>query len=188
MFCLTQSRIQKALPEGSNPEGRKDPNSTKSGASSAIESWLGSFVIFQGIRTSIAKKPYIFVIFFGEGGPDPLSPPPLWICTCNLENIFSKCLTFYICPTNYHMRLYRPQINVCSRKLYYLFLNKNKCCGYSKEQPHCDSSFEHPQSMFKLMGNKIIAILCLKNLLIWPYMLLLITLACSIRLIRLITL
>ena len=43
-----------------------------------IECWLGSFVIFQGIRTSIAKKPYIFVIFQGGGGgPDPLSP--LWI-------------------------------------------------------------------------------------------------------------
>ena len=37
------------------------------------ECWLGSFVIFQGIRTSIAKKPYIFVIF--KGGPEPLSPP-----------------------------------------------------------------------------------------------------------------
>ena len=34
------------------------------------------FVIIQGIRTSIAKKPYSFVIFQG-GGPDPLSPPPL---------------------------------------------------------------------------------------------------------------
>ena len=36
-------------------------------------------MIFQGIWTSIAKKPYIFVIFQGEGGgsepPDP--PPPL---------------------------------------------------------------------------------------------------------------
>ena len=35
-------------------------------------------VIFQGIQTSIAKKPYIFVIFQGGrggGGPDPLVPP-----------------------------------------------------------------------------------------------------------------
>ena len=31
-------------------------------------------MIFQGIWTSIAKKPYIFVIFQG-GGPTPLSPP-----------------------------------------------------------------------------------------------------------------
>ena len=38
-----------------------------------IECWLGSFVIFQGIRTSITKKPYIIVIF--QGGPNPLPPP-----------------------------------------------------------------------------------------------------------------
>ena len=35
--------------------------------------FICSFVIFQGIRTSIAKKPYIFVIF--QGGLDPLSLP-----------------------------------------------------------------------------------------------------------------
>ena len=41
-----------------------------------IEYWLGSFLIFQGIPTSIAKKPSIFVIFQGGGGggPDSLSP------------------------------------------------------------------------------------------------------------------
>ena len=32
----------------------------------------GSFVIFQGIWTSIAKELYMFVIF--HGGPDSLSP------------------------------------------------------------------------------------------------------------------
>ena len=48
-----------------------------------IECWLGSFVIFQGIWTSIAKKPFIFVIFQGWGGPDPLSSP-LWMSTCIL--------------------------------------------------------------------------------------------------------
>ena len=35
--------------------------------------WHGSFTTFQGIRTSIAKKPFISVIF--QGGPDPLSTP-----------------------------------------------------------------------------------------------------------------
>ena len=34
-----------------------------------IEYWLPSFVVLQGIRTSIAKKPYIFVI-----PPPPLDP------------------------------------------------------------------------------------------------------------------
>ena len=33
-----------------------------------------SFVIFQGILTSIANKSYIFVIFQGGGGPDPMTP------------------------------------------------------------------------------------------------------------------
>ena len=37
-----------------------------------INCWLGSLVIFQGIKTSIAKKPYSFVIL--QGGPDPLYP------------------------------------------------------------------------------------------------------------------
>ena len=40
-----------------------------------IECWLCSFVIFQGIETSIAKKP--FLLFFrgggGGGGSGPLS-------------------------------------------------------------------------------------------------------------------
>ena len=46
-----------------------------------IECWLGSFVIFLGIRTSIAQTLYIFVIFQGgRGGPDPLSP--LWVRPC----------------------------------------------------------------------------------------------------------
>ena len=38
-----------------------------------IECWLGSFMIFLGIRTSIVKKPYIFAIFQG-GGSGPLPP------------------------------------------------------------------------------------------------------------------
>ena len=33
-------------------------------------------VIFQGIRTGITRKPYIFVIFQGRG-PDPCPHPPL---------------------------------------------------------------------------------------------------------------
>ena len=31
-------------------------------------------MIFQGIQTSIAKKPFIFVIFRGGGGGPPLDP------------------------------------------------------------------------------------------------------------------
>ena len=49
-----------------------------------IECWLGSLVIFQGIQTSVAKKPYIFVIFQGSWGggggvrtPCSLLDPPM---------------------------------------------------------------------------------------------------------------
>ena len=73
-------------------EWREDPITTISAQSSVrqwngvslacrwwpnTECWLGSFVIFQGIRTSIAKKPYIFVI--NQGWSRPLVPSPLWI-------------------------------------------------------------------------------------------------------------
>ena len=45
-------------------------------------------VNFQGIPTSIAKKPYIFVIFQGGGGPDLLSP--LWIHPCQQTTLATK--------------------------------------------------------------------------------------------------
>ena len=43
-----------------------------------IECWLGSFVVLQEIRSSIGKKPYIFLIFQG-GVWTPFLP--LWIRT-----------------------------------------------------------------------------------------------------------
>ena len=47
-------------------------------ANNNIECWLGSFVIFQGIRTSAAEKPYSVVIFRGGGGGGVPTPcPPL---------------------------------------------------------------------------------------------------------------
>ena len=39
-----------------------------------IECWLSNFVIFQDIQISIAKKPYIFVIFQGGGVLTPCPP------------------------------------------------------------------------------------------------------------------
>ena len=47
-----------------------------------LNAGLDVFVIYA-IRTSIAKKPYIFVIF--RRGPDPLHP--LWILTKALFNM-----------------------------------------------------------------------------------------------------
>ena len=42
-----------------------------------IECWLGSFVIFQGSRTSIAKEPYSFVNLRERGVGTHFPPPPL---------------------------------------------------------------------------------------------------------------
>ena len=54
-----------------------------------IERWLGNFVIFQGIQTSIAKKPYILVNF--QGGVEGLDPvPPL-----DPSMICQECICIY---------------------------------------------------------------------------------------------
>ena len=50
------------------------------------------------------------------------------------------------------------KIRMHSRKLFFLFLSNNICCGYSKEPSQGDGSFEHPKHMFKLMSKKIITI------------------------------
>ena len=47
-------------------------------------------------------------------------------------------------------------------KLFYLFLNQNICCGYSKESSGWDGSFEHLKHMFNLMDKKINTILLSK--------------------------
>ena len=62
-----------------------------------------------------------------------------------------------------------PMIRVRNWKLFFLILNKNICCGYSKEPSRWDGSFEHPKHMFKLMDKKIITIL--RNLFLhnWLY-------------------
>ena len=77
-------------------EGTNDPNTTLSGPSSTHQRnaismafrWradvgptlsvgLVACLDFQGIRISIAKKPYIFVIFQGGGESGPPAPPTL---------------------------------------------------------------------------------------------------------------
>ena len=55
-----------------------------------------------------------------------------------------------------------PELRVRNRKLFFLFLNQNICCGYSKEPSQWDGSFEHPKHMFRVLNKKIIAkIICL---------------------------
>ena len=47
---------------------------------------------------------------------------------------------------------------VRSKKIIFLFLNQNICCGYSKEPSRWDGSFEHQKHMLKLLGKKILQI------------------------------
>ena len=61
------------------------------------------------------------------------------------------------------------QIRVRNWKLFFLFLNQNICCGYSKEPSRWDGSFEHPKLMFKLIDKKTIAILHNLFLHNWSY-------------------
>ena len=42
---------------------------------------------------------------------------------------------------------------------HFLFLNKNICCGCSKESSQGDGSFEHPKQKLKLIDEKIFTIL-----------------------------
>ena len=67
-------------------------------------------MIFQGILTSIAKIPYIFVIF--QGGPDPLSPPldPPMAKTFDYEQVLVDLLFCYAANCKDHYQ-----------KLYILF-------------------------------------------------------------------
>ena len=138
MYVISSSshaRIQKVLPEGSNFEGflgvclvverREDPNTTICGPTSARQRnaikwrfacvplvaqhcWLGSLVLFQEIRTTIAMKPYIPVILQGGGDldhlPPPPPPPPPWIRTCFLpgNDLLTNPLirNFFTFPSN----------------------------------------------------------------------------------------
>ena len=56
-------------------------------------------MIFKGIRTSIAKKPYIFVIF--QGGLDPLSTPldprMVWLFT---DSYILALIKIFLIPYN----------------------------------------------------------------------------------------
>ena len=61
------------------------------------------------------------------------------------------------------------QIRVRTGKLFFLFLNQNICCGYSKEPSQRDGSFEHPKHMFKLTGKEINTNLGTQTILIWTY-------------------
>ena len=55
-------------------------------------------------------------------------------------------------------RIIRTNVKSGNRKIIFLSLNQNICCGYSKEPSQCDESFENPKHMLKIIGNKIFTI------------------------------
>ena len=90
-FCQRRSKFDKVF---FFDEGIEDQNTAINGPSSAhqqnaiemafcwrandgptLNAGLVAAIFFQGIQTSIAKKPNNFEIFQGGWGPDPLSPP-----------------------------------------------------------------------------------------------------------------
>ena len=50
-------------------------------------------------------------------------------------------------------------LRVPTKKLIFLFLNQNICCGYSKEPYQRDGCFEHTKHMLELMDKKIFTLL-----------------------------
>ena len=94
-----------------------------------IECYLGSLVPFQGIRTSIAMKPYIFVIFQGVLIPFH----PLWIHPC-------------LGPTRYPRKhVYKISVNEIFPKnvLQKCILHFEECNSHRCVYLHCISEFGH---------------------------------------------
>ena len=71
--------------------------------------------------------------------------------------------------SKYQITIAGLQIRVCTGKLFFLLLNQNICCGYSKEPSQWAGSFGHPKHMFNLMGKEINTILCAQTILIWTH-------------------
>ena len=98
-----------------------------------------------------------------------LNPRPFGLESSTLP--LSHCATSQVCDNHKilaYFLWYRPPDKCVYLKIVFLFLNKNTCCGYTKEPSQSDSSSEHPKHMFRLLGMKIIAILCSKFCLTGP--------------------
>ena len=90
-----------------------------------IDCFLGSFGIFQGIRTSIAKKPFIFCdLSEGSGppAPSPLDPPMLKILA-QREKEFGSFIFKIVISVNFPPFVPNENVNYirtdCFGTLYY---------------------------------------------------------------------
>ena len=63
-------------------------------------------------------------------------------------------------PSHNQQNEYTEAFNLeCATEFFFLFLNQNIYCGYSKELSQWGSSFEHPKHMLTIMGKRIFPIL-----------------------------
>ena len=69
------------------------------------------------------------------------------LCTNNIKHIW--CIYWWVSGLLLRVR---------NRKIIFLFLNQNICCGYLKEQSQWDSSFERPKHKLKIMDKKVFTI------------------------------
>ena len=99
VFMMRGKRIQIALKASHHRLASETPLNGVSQVGrlwATIECWLGSFVIFQRVRTSIAKKPYIFVIFHGGGGVRTPCPPSGSAHEMPHNAAFHQCLHYLL--------------------------------------------------------------------------------------------
>ena len=132
--------------------GRRWPN---------IECWLGSFVSFQGIRTFFAKKPFIFVIFQGARGVDPLPPPlpPLLdppMLTCCMMCIIFMIVVICRFSSNYYWRKIisgTPSYNLSSLCIMGKFSGFLASADFSSKLSYTKNSFRNTISV-KQFGSR----------------------------------
>ena len=116
-----------------------------------IECWLGSFVVFQGIRTSIAKKPYVFVIFrrgvLTSCPPSGSTRDPVWtyVIVSKRENRSWHTVSPEVCQS----WSYRSQAQWIVSELIYPhhYVSKPKITKKSHDQirmaNHCNRNVSH---------------------------------------------
>ena len=75
----------------------------------------------------------------------------------SLWRVFHTLKSSYLCrPWSDLAKLQDFSLECVTEKIAFLFLNKNICCGYSKEPSQWDGSFEHLKHMLNLLGKKIL--------------------------------
>ena len=114
-FFFFRERLQR-LPKAGDYRPASETPWRFAGGPIMAHRWMLTWQLcdFQGIRTSITREPYKFVIFKGGGGPDPLSPPPpLWIRTWKIDDIYTWLQLFILLLLILHVIQQRVIDDMC---------------------------------------------------------------------------